>query len=398
MITMKYENQHCRGCIILHCEKQDRHSAKSNPNDGIRLGCRLPPSHLSNDRTSSALRSVCRRLSVCIATAIAAFMLTACSKGSGTKSFRSSNEAIREYYGFLTSLRKNDKVSIQTLEKAINDWRVLDDSVVSCIARDTISMSHSYPYAAYREINDSIHIELCRMAMSRQRSFHDLLHLREQTSPHADDKELQQAVKEALPFFASLDSLPIYNKGGKQAVLKRYQQFLQKSVKQGIHSKDDLLSFIKEEHLHFKAFLQYLPDFADNNIGDIRRYTEQCCVQILRAADRKALSHKDAMIYLSMRTNLRLLRNAQAAIADLKNGRVKDEQTMHAYLLMMMQPFMSMDDLSLSVLSDKDKAELYKVADAIPKEMDNLAKLLHLDKKRLSDMPMLMIKIYITRL
>jgi adenylosuccinate synthase len=75
------------------------------------------------------------------------------------------------------------------------------------------------------------------------------------------------------------------------------------------------------------------------------------------------------MIYLSMRTNLRLLRNAQVAIKDLKSGKVKDEHTMHAYLLMMMQPFMTMDDLSVSVLSDKDKANLYKIADALPKEM-----------------------------
>ena len=52
----------------------------------------------------------------------------------------------------------------------------------------------------------------------------------------------------------------------------------------------------------------------------------------------------------------------------------------------------------MSVLSDKDKADLYKIADALPKEMDNLAKKLHLDKQRLSDMPMLMMKIYVTRL
>ena len=87
-----------------------------------------------------------------------------------------------------------------------------------------------------------------------------------------------------------------------------------------------------------------------------------------------------------------------AAIEDLNSGRVKDEHTMHAYLLMMMQPFMTMDDLSVSVLSDKDKADLYKIADALPKEMDGLAKKLHLDKQRLSDMPMLMMKIYVTRL
>ena len=47
---------------------------------------------------------------------------------------------------------------------------------------------------------------------------------------------------------------------------------------------------------------------------------------------------------------------------------------------------------------EKDKADLYKIADALPKEMDGLAKKLHLDKQRLSDMPMLMMKIYVTRL
>lgn len=370
---MKYETELFGGQTNLHCMKQILLNVKSNSHGGIRLA-------------------------ICIAAAFAVFILTACSDGNGTKSFHSSDEAIREYHGFLTTLQQSDKVSIQTLVKIVNEWRVLDDSVSSYISRDTVRKAHSYPFAVYRELNDSIHIELYRMAMSKQRTFHDLLYLREQTSSHAGDEELMQAVKEVQPFFASLDSLPVYNKGGKQAVLKRYLVFLQKYAKQGIHSKEDLLTFIKEEHLHFKSFLQYLSVFADDDIGDIRRTTEQCCREILQAADRKELSHKDAMIYLSMRTNLRLLRNAQVAIKDLKSGKVKDEHTMHAYLLMMMQPFMTMDDLSVSVLSDKDKADLYKIADALPKEMDNLAKKMRLDKQRLSDMPMLMMKIYVTRL
>ena len=370
---MKCINQIYKGSFLIHCSRIGKRNKKSN----------------SNGRN---------RLAICVVTAIAAFMLTACSGKTGMKPFLSSDEAIREYRGFLAALRKDEKASIQTLVKTINEWRVLDDSVSSCMARDTTKMPHSFPYAAYKEIYDSIHLELCRMVISKQRSYRDLLFLKEQTSPHANDEELRQAAKEAQPFFSSLDSIPAYNKGGKQAVLKRYRKFLRTSVKQGIHSKEDLRSFIKEEHRHFKAFLQYLPDFAGDNIGDIKQHTEQCCVQILRAADHDEVSHKDAMIYLSMRTNLRLLRNAQMAIEDLKSGRVKDEQTLHAYLLMMMQPFMSMDDLSVSVLSDKDMADLYKVADSLPKEVDNLAKRLRLDKQRLSDMPMLLMKIYVTRL
>lgn len=202
---MTYKNQHCGGCVILHCKKQSHLFTKSNSNDGIRLV-------------------------TCIATAIAALMLTACSDGNGMTSFRSSDEAISEYHGFLTNLRKDDNVSVQSLAKTISEWRVLNDSVASCLARDTAGFSHSYPFAAYREIKDSIHIELCRMAMSRQRSYRDMLYLREQTSPYVHDEELHQTMKEAQPFFASLDSLPVYNKGGKQAVLKRYRLFLQKAV------------------------------------------------------------------------------------------------------------------------------------------------------------------------
>ena len=57
------------------------------------------------------------RLAICIATVFAVFMLTACSDGNGTKSLRSSDEAIREYHGFLTNLRQSDKVTIQIVGK-----------------------------------------------------------------------------------------------------------------------------------------------------------------------------------------------------------------------------------------------------------------------------------------
>ena len=99
-----------------------------------------------------------------------------------------------------------------------------------------------------------------------------------------------------------------------------------------------------------------------------------------------------------MRTNLRLIRNAQVAAADLQSGKVTDEETAQAYLLMLVQPFTTIDALSMSVLSEKDMTDLYKLADGLPKDIDRLAKIAKLDKQRLSDMPMLMMKIYVTRL
>ena len=343
-------------------------------------------------------RTVAIKLTTCIATLFATIVLTACSDTSGKQSFQTSDEAVTAYHARLSELRKEDRVTMQHLVAIVNDWRVLDDSVSSCIKRDTIARPHHYPMAEYRELRDSFHIELNRLASSKARNYHDLVFLKEQTYIYGEDAELKQAANTAQPFFASLDSLSIYNKDGKKAVMKRYRQFLATASAKPITSKEKLLQFIKEEHSHYRTFLQYLPELAGEDVADIRNKTEKCCVQILRAADNKVISHKDAMIYLTMRTNLRLIRNAQMAAADLQSGKVTDEETAQAYVLMLVQPFTAIDDLSMAVLTEKDTTDLYKLADGLPKDIDRLAKIAKLDKQRLSDMPTLLMKIYLTRL
>lgn len=330
---------------------------------------------------------------------VATFILTACSDESGNRSFSSSDEAIKAYSEYLSNLKTQDRLPVERFATAINQWQVLDDSVRSCLERDTVGKPHNYPMEVYKQVNDSIHKEFIRIAASKARSFHDLLYVKERTSKYAKDDEIREAAAEARPFFCSLDSLPVNNKSGKTGVMKRYRKFLKKSVKANIQDKADLLGFIKNEHYHYRAFLQHLPELADESMADITKNTEQCCVQILQAADRKAITHhKDAMIHLAMRTNMRLIRNAQVAIADLKSGKVKSESVGHAYLWMLIQPISSMDDLSLAVMSDKDLNDLYKIADALPSEMNHLAKMLKLDKGSLSEMPTLLLKMYLTRL
>lgn len=338
------------------------------------------------------------KLATCVAALAVTLMFTACSDKTGKQSFQTSDEAVTAYRTCLSELHKEDKVNMQRLVAIVDDWQELDDSVPACIKRDTIARPHHYPMAEYRELRDSFHIEFNRLASSKTRNYHDLVYLKEQTNIYADDAELKQAAKVAQPFFASLDSLSIYNKGGKKAVMKRYRQFLASASAKPIASKEELLQFIQTEHSHYRAFLQYLPELAGEDVADIRSKTEKCCIQILHAADNKVISHKDAMIYLAMRTNLRLIRNAQVAAADLRSGKVTDEETAHAYLLMLVQPFTAIDDLSMAVLSEQDIANLYKLADSLPKDIDRLAMIAKLDKQRLADMPTLLMKIYLTRL
>ncbi len=298
----------------------------------------------------------------------------------------------------MTALQKEDTLSVGQLSERIVEWRRLDDAVRMALARDSASRTVLYYKGIYRIINDSIHAGLYRLAVSGTCSYHDLLYLHRQTSPYLQDTNIQQAAEQARSFFDSIDSIPVQDTESGRRVMRRYRLFLDKAVEKEFLHKDDLLYFISEDYVRYKAFLQHLPEYADSDMSDIIRDIERCCERIFRAANDSVLPRQDAMIYLTMRMNLRLMRTAQAALADLDSGKVRSRETARAYMWMLVQPFMLMDDLSVALMSDEDISEMYRIADAMPKETEKLAGMMGTDKRITSEIPVLLMKIYITRL
>lgn len=329
---------------------------------------------------------------------VASMTLSGCSRESGTPSFKSSGEAVARCKAFLSDIRKMDDATIEQLASSVYEWRTLGDSTVACLERDTTERPYGYHRMAYRQTRDSVSVELCRLAQSRRRSYRDLFYLKENTSSFANDPKLAASVNAAKPFFVSLDTITAYIKGGKNAVLERYRAFLKSFMARGIQDKTGLLSFIKDEHTHFLSFLHFLPEFADCEMADIMRDTENCCTDILKSSGNKGLSRNDAVLYLTMRINKRLIANAKAALTNISNGRVGNEECACAYVWMLIQPFMVMDDFAIATLSDVEKADLYKIADDLPKAVKSVDSILDDGKQRLPEMPLLLMKVYLTRL
>lgn len=178
--------------------------------------------------------------------------------------------------------------------------------------------------------------------------------------------------------------------------MNRYRNFLAHVQSKGIHSKNDLLDFIKEEDRLFRSVLSHLSGSDKQNMQDIIQETDRCCLQVFRSANHKELSHRDALVYMAMRTNRRLILNAAQCVGDTKAGKVKNERIAQAYLWMLVQPYTSIDGLSFAILSDKDKKLIYKVADETPATIDKLGKILRMDKERTKELPALFMKIIVT--
>lgn len=320
---------------------------------------------------------------------------TSCRNDKHSLSYKTSEEAVNAYSAYLSDVRNKEGLTSDKLIAEVAKWRETRDSVVSCLRRDTMQTLHRDWNQNFHEIHDSLRKEFCRIVLAKPRTYKDVLQLKEVASPYMEDKDLLQAKADAQPFFASLDSTSIYSMAFPK-LLERYRKFLAQTQVKGIHNKSDLLNFIREEDVFFRSFLSHLNETDKQNMQDIIQDTKRCCLQVFRSADRKELSYRDALVYMTMRTNRRLVLNASQCINDVKNGKVKTQSSAQAYIWMLVQPYTSIDGLGIAVLSDMDRKRIDKIADETPMAIERLGRTLQMEKERTKELPALFMKIIVT--
>lgn len=329
-----------------------------------------------------------------VAVSIAIFVLTSCDGGNGKPLSETKDDPAEIYMDYLSEIRKQDNLSFKALTERLKQWQTLKDSVFVHLRRDSLNQSHSDTRMSCELLHDSIRTEFSRLALSKPRTYQEVLTLKERFSPYAEDKELHRAAEEKRPFFASLDSRPAC-RGDKQQILSIYRELLAETIRNGIHGHDDLMSYIEKEDAVFRAFLAHLHDFDGANMADITRDTEQCCSQVFLAAERKEITYQEAMIYLAMRTNRRLKQNMQTCIEDIRREEVKTPAQAHAYIWMLLQPYASLDGFCMALLSPDDRKHLDRIAAQTPAAFEALGKILQSESGRLDELPGMLIEIFI---
>ena len=194
---------------------------------------------------------------------IALIVFPACMSCSSDDSlnFRSANDALRFYQTYLGNL----------------------DTVFHYLMKDSVFLKDDHCAERFTAIHDSIRFEFLRLTETWRYSYSDVLIIKEQTSAFHDDKELQEAVGEAQPFFLELDSIPLLE-GDKASILLNYRKLLKDTKLKGINTKSDMLDFIGKEDIMFRSFLAHLYDMDKEPLADITQETESICRNIFIAA------------------------------------------------------------------------------------------------------------------
>jgi hypothetical protein len=322
--------------------------------------------------------------------------LTGCSS-DGSYNFKTSSDAVETYHQYLTSVQNIKKSNTEDFSKEISHWKEVNDTVIHFLMKDSTLLKDHNVAAQLSIIHDSVRNEMLRLSETWRYSYDDVLKIKEITSQFQNDKDLQEAVTSAEPFFIELNDIPVIE-GNKTAILSMYRGFLSISKANGIKNKKEMLAFIKQEDHYFRSFLAHLYEMDNEPISDITRDTEIICRSIFLSAREGKISARDAMVYMSMRTVRRLLQNSVVCVTSINNQQIKNKAQGNAYVWMIIQPFISIDQFSIATLTPAEKSNFNYIVNQLPKSV-KFAKTFDIDQRSLNYLlPQQLLKFYILSL
>ena len=321
---------------------------------------------------------------------------SSCS-GEGKYDFHTRQEALGEYRQYLSKVRAIAHTNTNDFGETLCEWHEINDTVYRFLEKDTVFSKHHNEANDYFLVHDSIRTEMLRLTATWKYGYGDVLTIKDKTCSYKEDKELLDAAHEAEPFFNSLDSMSV-SVCDKSSILKRYRYFLHETKQNGINNKSELLNYIRQEDFLFRSFLAHLYEMDNEPLSDITKDTEHICRNIFLAARKGRISSRDAVVYMSMRTVRRLLQNSAECVENINRLEMKNKAQGNAYLWMIIQPFISIDQFSFATMTQQERRKFYYIISQLPKSK-RFADTFDINLKALNYLlPQQLLKIYVLSL
>lgn len=328
------------------------------------------------------------------ATTLTVLSLTACSDIIDN-SPKDNNNTLAEYKTLCDEVSHHHDTSIEMIASDIRLWRSASDTVFTVLTRDTVSQKAVENMRVYFAAHDSVAAAMTRRTVAKERTFEDVLALKHGTTPYAGDKDVQSAANQAQRFFNGLDSLDTYG-CGLRTLLETYQSFLSQTASEGLGTRQQLLSFLTTEDVLFRSFLTHLDGMNDASVSQVTALTDSVFASIKERID--GMTPTELTVYMAMRANRRLIANARKCADDIKSGMTIEPYQQAAYLWMLVQPFASLDDLAMAVLTESQAQELDALADDLNGITASMSKTLGVSEDKLDAIPMRLMELYISSL
>ena len=357
-----------------------------------------PTGRQMNLKPSQKLPSLLRQMLAAFAVVVL-FSLTGCgSKQSETNyNYSSPSEALADYKSCLEKVSSGKDVPTKEIISLVKEWRELDDTICSRYFAQAYTDNASANDSSYVSLRESIIDGFAKLVDTRQRDYTDYLDVVAALNTIRQDTLTQNLMMSVHKFYGSMDTTPTFRLGNAATVL-RYEQILSEALDKGFKSKQDVFSFLRAEDKAFRSFLEHLPSLGNITLSKVRDNTSLVLKQVVDLTEDKGgvFSPKEVVTILTMRNNRRLIQNSLQCVNDIRAGKVGKGEQSAAYLWMLLQPWVSFDAHSYSLMSEAQMKSLRIIAKETPQ---CIAKLGNPDFPiDTNELPSLLIKTFITTL
>lgn len=284
-------------------------------------------------------------------------------------SFKNSTEAIEACKVKLTEVQSYKDADIEKVTDLTLQWQELQDSSYSVFSKDSTINLKSPLAMAYFVISDSMRTELTRLAFSQQRSLQDVMYLKLNTASGRDKIEKSDTYKKASEFYADLDKKETMQGLGR--ILDEYNKLLNET--HNFEKEAQLLAFIQEEDKCFRSLMEHLSNVPMRDMQRLTQKTSSLFNRLYDSVGKKNDEINDrTMLYLTMRFNRRIMQNAIACREDILNNKNLSKEQRVSYRWMLIQPYVSMDEYSTSMLTKKQREELMILSKELPVLLNRL--------------------------
>lgn len=311
-------------------------------------------------------------------------------------SFKNSTEAIEACKAKLTELQSYKDADIEKVADLTSQWQELQDSSYSVFSKDSTINLKSPIAMAYFVISDSMRTELTRLAFSQQRSLQDVMYLKLNTASDREKIQKSDTYKKASEFYEKLDKEKTIK--GLERILGEYNKLLNKT--RTFEKEAQLLSFIQQEDRCFRSLMEHLSNVPMRDMQRLTQETSGLFNRLYDSVGKKSDEINDrTMLYLTMRFNRRIMQNAIACREDILNNNHLNKEQRVSYRWMLIQPYVSMDEYSTSVLTKKQREELMILSKELPvllNRLDNQKKTKEEEDKLVNTLADYFLKSYIS--
>lgn len=294
-----------------------------------------------------------------------ALLLTACKSKENKFVFNTPQEALTACHKELSKFREVKNADIEKLSALTNTWLELQDSTLSCFMRDSTVKANSVIAADFFEVADSFRMEITRLALAEKRTLQDIVRLKVATADGREKILASEDFKKAKEFFSQLDGEKLYP--DLNTTLSEYEQLLAHT--DPFKKEQELRDFLKNEDRCFRSLLVFLKDTPQERLQYITDKTSELFDNLYKnttAAPENKVNER-VMLYLTMRFNRRIIQNAEVCRKDIKTNVPLSDTQANNYRWMIIQPYMTIDNYSMAVLTEEQVKVLTELAAELPR-------------------------------